>query len=84
MGLATEFVAQLNSNLFNKHRETNLMQVQSTGQLTLREQLQQTQQTQLRRMDGSGNGQGNRDATASVPELSQSQLSAGRTFSTYA
>ena len=64
------------------------MQVQPTGQSP---QLAQMQQTQLRKMDGSGNGQGNRDgsncSTASSSGSLQAQsnaLSATSTFSTYA
>jgi hypothetical protein len=64
------------------------MQIQSTGQTI---QPAQMQQTQLRKMDGSGNGQGSRDgsncntASTTLSSLQQSAaLSASSTFSTYA
>ena len=64
------------------------MQIQPTGQSP---QLAQMQQTQLRKMDGSGNGQGNRDGSNSSSASSSGSLqaqsnalSATSTFSTYA
>jgi len=64
------------------------MQIQSTGQTQVP---LQTQQTQLRKMDGSGNGQGSRDGsnctTSATTGSSQQQLSgltANSTFSIFA
>jgi len=64
------------------------MQVQSTGQT---QQLSQMQQTQVRKMDGSGSGQGLQNgsncttsqATAASPQ-STTALASNNSFSTYA
>ncbi len=63
------------------------MQIQSTGQTQMSAQ---PQQTQLRKMDGSGNGQGSRNGsnctTASTSGSAQqvSALPLNSTFSTFA
>lgn len=64
------------------------MQIQSSGQTQM---LQVQQQTQIRKMDGSGNGQGlqngsNCTTTQTMASSAQSNapLSANSTFSTFA